>query len=342
MTSAQLELLSAPELIASRSYHFSRLTDLFNGHAPERGFFLWGVTHRQVEADATKEPELWVEQVLEFLANHAQRSLTRPIFQPLVVQHELFGVHFIDRMFGAHVYRHETQWWSDYLKQPVGTLEMPDLDKDETWRLAKRTAAAFLASGVKAPVLALPTIASALNVGLNLFGEELLVAMLTDEEAAAHDLNIINSLQQQLHRWYIEHIPYEQLQPVRAVARCQPPGHGQLCGCSTHLLSAEQYRDFVAPLDDALLAVYPHGGLIHLCGAHTQHIPVWREMKSLRAVQLNDRAAEDFEAYYRGLREDQVIYLRPTATMTVERAYKISGGGHRVVFISQPPPHWFS
>ena len=30
-----------------------------------------------------------------------------------------------------------------------------------------------------------------------------------------------------------------------------------------------------------MLSLYPHGGLLHLCGAHTQHIPVWREMAAL-------------------------------------------------------------
>ncbi len=38
-------------------------------------------------------------------------------------------------------------------------------------------------------------------------------------------------------------------------------------------------------VDDELLLVYPHGGMIHLCGSHTQYIPVWREMKFLRAVE---------------------------------------------------------
>ncbi|MCC6445627.1 MAG: hypothetical protein IT210_19495 [Armatimonadetes bacterium] len=68
--------------------------------------------------------------------------------------------------------------------------------------------------------------------------------------------------------------PESQLQPVVAAGRCQPPGFGQLCGCSTQLLSGSAYREFVAPLDDALHSVYPHDGMIHRCGAHAQHIPV--------------------------------------------------------------------
>lgn len=93
-----------------------------------------------------------------------------------------------------------------------------------------------------------------------------------------------------------------------------------------------------APLDDELLSLWPRGGMIHLCGAHTQHIPAWREMKSLRAVQLNDRAAEDYEVYFRQLRDDQIIYLHPTLTMSVERAMAISGGERLVLCAEVTPP----
>jgi hypothetical protein len=72
--------------------------------------------------------------------------------------------------------------------------------------------------------------------------------------------------------------------------------------------------------------------MIHLCGSHAQHIPVWREMKSLRAVQLNDRAAEELERYFFELREDQIIYLNPCKGMTVEQAMEITGG-HRLVIV---------
>jgi hypothetical protein len=32
---------------------------------------------------------------------------------------------------------------------------------------------------------------------------------------------------------------------------------------------------------------------------------------ALRMVQVNDRAAEDFEGWFNGLREDQIIYSSP-------------------------------
>jgi hypothetical protein len=91
------------------------------------------------------------------------------------------------------------------------------------------------------------------------------------------------------------------------------------------------YRRFIAPLDDELLSLYPNGGMIHLCGSHTQHIPAWREMKSLRTIQLCNRAAADLEIYYKELREDQIIYFEPCDEMSVERAVEITGGKRLVV-----------
>jgi hypothetical protein len=56
-------------------------------------------------------------------------------------------------------------------------------------------------------------------------------------------------------------------------------------------------------------------------------------MKSLRAVQLNDRAAEDLEVYWDDLRKDQVFYVNPCPGMPVERI-KDTTGGRRVVIIA--------
>jgi hypothetical protein len=238
-------------------------------------------------------------------------------------------------MFGAKVTWYEDQWWSELLSTPVGELTPPDLDRDPTWALARRVAEAFIESGVAVPLFGLPTLASTLNILLNLYGESALLKMHTQPEAVRHDLCVINDLLLELHGWYHAHIPAAQLQPVVAAQRCQPRGYSQVCGCSTHLIGAAMYRDFVADLDDAVLSVHGSGGMIHLCGAHKQHIPTWRAMASLRAIQVNDRAAEDLELYFRELRPDQVIYLNPTETMTVARALDITGGD-RLILVTNP------
>ena len=160
-----------------------------------------------------------------------------------------------------------------------------------------------------------------------------LLAMLTDPDAVRHDLRVISDLLCAIHRWYLAHVPPEQVQCILPNGRCQPPGYGQLCGCTTQLVSGATYREFVAPLDDELLSTYPHGGMIHLCGMHTQHIPAWNEMRSLRALQLNDRAAEDLAMYFHEMREDVVFYVNPCEGMPVERIVEITGG-QRVVVVA--------
>jgi hypothetical protein len=332
---AGLDSLRSRELLDAREAHFARLRRIFAGERPPAPFQLMGVEGKG-RADPYVEPERWTEEALTELAAQAEKLLDRRVFRPLVVSLYPYGVHFVDRMFGAETFelREKDNWQVRTLAAPVGELSPPDLDRDPTWALARRLAEAFARSGATVPLFGLPTIASALNVGMNLYGQELLVAMHDDPAAAHHDLGVINELLCRLHRWYLEHLPREQLQPVVAAGRTQPPGFGQLCGCSTQLLSPEMYRDCVAPLDDRLLAAYPHGGMIHLCGGHTQHIPVWRAMRSLRAVQLNDRAAEDLEAYFRGLREDQVMYVNPCPGMPAERIVEITGA-RRLVLVSE-------
>lgn len=330
--------LCAPELLAARELHISRLKALYSGETLDHPFFLNGVVGSS-SVDPYTEPDRWVGEALDSLVEQSERTKDPAVFRPLVVEFGPYGVHFIDRMFGAHVYRKEDQWWVDCLESPIGELEYPDLDTDDTWRVAREIAEAFVAREVTAPLFGLATLSSALNIAVNLYGEEFVVSMITQPAAAHHDLKVINDVICDLHRWYLANIPLEQLQPVAAAGRCQPPGFGQLCGCTCHLLPADMYDKFVAPLDDELLSVYPSGGLIHLCGAHTQHISTWRGMKSVRAIQINDRASEDLEIYFSELRDDQMIYLNPTATMTVERAMEITGG-RRIVFVADAPsPH---
>ena len=103
------------------------------------------------------------------------------------------------------------------------------------------------------------------------------------------------------------------------------------------LVSKELYDEFIAPCDEAVLNVYPNPGMIHLCGGHTQHIETFRNMKSLHAVQLNDRAAGDLKYYFEGLRDDQVIYLDPCKEMSAEEAMRITDGRRLVLSMPNRP-----
>lgn len=329
------KILTDKKLIANREKWFQRMRDMFDGKgAIQMG--LKGIVGQAVHPDLLyTNPEEWMEEVAKDLAMRAHEAVSDQYFAPLCIEGGIYGVHFIDKIFGAEVFFQDNQWYNHYLESEVGELEKPDLKNNEVWCLAKRIAGAFLDLDVSVPLFGLPTIASSLNIAVNLYGEEILVAMLADPEAAEHDLRIINEVLMEIHQWYLEHIPMNQLQPVISWERTQPPGYGQICGCTTQLLSPELYEKFIYPLDNTLLGVYPNGGLIHLCGSHKQLMPLFARMENLKCVQLNDRAAEDLECYAKGyqaepqlyvegLREDQVIYLNPCDGMPAERGLEIA------------------
>jgi hypothetical protein len=326
-------------LVSIRDEHFSRLERLFAGETLDTPFFLCGIA--EVTEDAGPEWEAWLDAALDRLAQHADRALDERVFRPLCLNYNPRGVHFIDDLFGADVFRMDDgSWQAHYLATPIGELQRPDLGAHPSWQAATDLTQAFLQRNVPGVLFGLPTIASALNIAVNLYGQAIILAMLADPDAARSDLRVINDLLCDIHRWYRATVPEWQLQCIVPQGRCQPPGFGQLCGCTTQLLSPGLYADLIAPLDSELLSVYPRGGMIHLCGAHTQHIPRWRDLPAFRAFQTNDRASEDFEEYFSDLREDQVLYVNPTDTVTVERIIEMTGGRRVVVPADVPeaPP----
>ncbi len=322
-------VLNDGNLIRRRDEWFDELRRVFRGDpARENVFAVNGSV--QYSFDERDDPEDWVIRSLNALAERAAETNDPLVFRPLCVEYGICGVHFVDRIFGAHVFFQDGQWYNDYLKTEVGTLQEPDLEHNATWRLARRAAEVFVRAGQGLALFGEPSIACALNVGMNLYGQELLVAMLLEPLKAKRDLAVINRLLIRIHEWYRATVPAGLLQPPSSGNRTQPPGCGQIDGCSTQLVSGDLYDEFIAPLDEELLAVYPGGGMMHLCGSHLQILESLRNMEHLHAVQLNDRAADDLESYFNGLREDQIIYLNPYPGMTVERAMEITGG-HRLV-----------
>lgn len=334
MSTAHLHALNDIKLINIRDVWFDRLHRLFAGNDDtETVFALNGINGQATDNSLMySEPERWVAECLGNLAESAEQAQNTDVFTPLCVEYSAFGVHFVDSIFGCNVYFKDGQWQSDYLSGEIGALTAPDLDKSEPWQLAIRAAKAFTNADVTLPLFGLPTIASALNIAVNLYGEQILTEMLCNPENAAHDLKVINDTLIELHRRMLKLIPANQLQPVCAASRTQPPGFGQLCGCTTQLISPDCYREMAAPFDSELLSVYPHGGMIHLCGTHEHHIPAFRETQALRSFQLNDRASEGLAEYYNGLRADQIIYFTPCEKISAEKAVEITGG-ERLVLI---------
>jgi len=332
------EILNRRDLIEKRDLWYERLQNVFDGTLnewnQENTFGIMGIWGKS-SCDPYQEPERWVESCLEDLAEHYAVLENEIYFRPLGINlGVLYETHYIDKMLGAEVFHQDDQWYSRYLTTPVGELKMSDLDTDETWNLTLRAIRAFLDADVALPILSLPVIASPLNIAVNLYGGEFLMEMLSDPESALHDLEIITDLQCRLHTICREMVPAGQLQCTCSDGRAQPPGYGQLCGCTTQLLSGPLYEEMIAPFDDRLLSVYPNGGMIHLCGAHTQHLETFSKMKSLRSIQVNDRASWDLQEYFDQLREDQIIYFCPCDELTLHQAMEITNG-HRMVLVGQ-------
>lgn len=322
--------LNDPAVLAARDAGLAKLEEVFAGKTFADGFHLCGSepTTSNVDIDWEK----WLDDSLTHLAAEADKSTDESVFRPLCITFNPRGVHHVDHLFGAEVFDlAEDNWQCHPLDTPIGELPAVDLASHPAWRKMQDFARAFVQRDVRSVLLSLPTIASALNIAVNLYGQRILAAMHDAPDAARRDLRVINDLLCQMHCWYRAFLPAEQLQCICPGGRCQPIGFGQICGCTSQLISPEMYRRFIAPLDEQVLNVYPRGGMIHLCGAHTQHIPVWREMAVMRSFQLNDRAAEDLETYVRELRDDQVFYVNPTDTMTPERILSITGGNRCVI-----------
>lgn len=335
------EILNRQDLIAKRNLWYERMQTVIQSTDSEWNrkhvFAVMGINGKG-KHDFYTEPELWVEECLEDLAARCNVLENDNYFCPLCVQLDFYGVHYLDKMLGAELFFQDAQWYNRYLTTPIGNLQAPDLKTNELWALTKRALEAFLKADVALPCIGLPAISSPLNVAVNLYGGEFMVEMLCEPENAMKDLTLIAELQCEIHRLCREMVPADQLQCVACDGRNQLPGYGQLCGCTTQLLSGELYAEMIAPLDEKLLSVYPNGGMIHLCGSHTQHIESFRKMKSLTSVQINDRASDDLQAYFEGLRDDQIIYFCPCEKVPLEKALEITGGKRLIVVGHQSGP----
>lgn len=328
-----------PSHLVTQHYavHTRRIEALFAGRKLEPPVFLCGISrwigHEEHLIDASGIPDL-VYSAVDALCSQRDRVTRDHVFRPLVVEHWGYGTHFVDAVFGAAVsVQADGNSWSKELSSDVGTLCVPDITQSpEVQRMAAVTDALVQAVAPAGDIfLTLPVLSCPLNIAVNLYGERFLLALLEAPALAERDLQVIADTIIALHRLFRARIPASMARVSVAACRFMPEGYGLIDGCTTQLVSPSVYRNLIAPQDNRILADYPHGGMMHLCGASEHHIPALRAMPALRAVQLNDRATEAFEAYYTGLRDDQLIYVCPTPSMPVERILQISNGGHRVV-----------
>ena len=334
-------ILSDPELVAARDKHFARMEDVYAGRddGPGQCFVLYGESVSiGVEPLADDNVPEKIEAALDELAGRADALRDEKVFRPLILEVGICSVHFLDRMFHKHVLDEGKVWQNMRMKTPIGQLQPPDLKTDPLWALARECAERAVAMNTSVPLMTPPCLSSPLNVMLNLYGADVYFAMLEDPDAVRRDLAVIHELVLTTRQWYIDNVPTRQFQGAAALVRCQPPGYGQIDGCSTQMISPELYADMIAPLDAEILGLYPNGGMIHLCGAHTQHCRTWREMASLRAVQLCAGPNLEVDVYFNELRDDQIIYIGPTKDLSMDRILDVTGGRRIILAEDLPEP----
>ncbi len=336
MKSQTHDILNDPELIAIRDDYFRRMQAVYDGtNDGEPAFVLSGLTPEcEIPDDATLEQTMH----LQFDAMASQAHLTRDprIFRQLASVASPHGLSWEDDFFPLLPAEPDPVTKLRRIAEPVGSLEMPDLDKSEAWRNMKRSAEIFLEADVKLPLFSAPAITGALVKAADLYGaERLLLAMYDDPAAVHHDMQVLTDINIAMRQWFIDNIPHQQLQGIIHRLRGQPPGYGQIDGCTAQLLSPQLYREFSAPYDDATLSIYPNGGMLHICGFHQHHTPAWREMQSLRVLQLSGDAMTFLPQYFDELRDDQVMYVSPHETMSLEGIMRATGG-RRVVIALYP------
>ncbi len=327
-----LDKLNDPALLAMDAKHMQRMEALYAGQDDHSDLYILYGTSAPLDTfdDGTPLDEK-MEAALDELAGSADLLTDETTYRPLVINADMFGVHFIDNIFARDSYGVETKWGHRADEFKVGSLKSLDLDNDPYWQMAKAATLKFLDYDVPLVRITPICLANSLNTAMNLYGQSLLMAFYDNPEGVRHDFGLINDAIVKMHQWYRDTIPHERLSTIAGTVRMMPSGHGHLDGCSTQMLSPELYDEFVADLDEAITSTWPQGSMLHLCGAHTQHLPTWSKMESLKAFQLCDGPNAELDVYYAESRDDQIVYVGPTPRISMERIMDLTGGWRIII-----------
>ena len=136
------------QLIKARDDWFAKMQSVFDGtYNSDRPFILNGVLSKG-KSDPYTEPEKWIDECIEDVYNRlADKILDEGQFVPVCLEYGIYGVHYVDRMFGAEVYYADGQWNAKYIDGIIGELQEPDLEHDETFQLSIRAAKYFVSKG---------------------------------------------------------------------------------------------------------------------------------------------------------------------------------------------------
>lgn len=288
---------------------------------------------------AERDRDQWLDNQLRAVKANVEEALdSASLFYPIIEMFSLYGTHFMDVLFGGDVKWQEEQFWSEPVDYAVADIAAPDLDAMPLVREAVELAIWIKEKTTGRFLISMPDVGCPLNIAINIFGEGFLLELALNPESAKRALMIIGAATRRVHELLVEAVGQQTLRCHNAYYVYTPHDIAGLSICATQLVSPDHFAELVAEADDACLPSLYQGLLQHLCGHSTQHIAELARRPSVRGVQLNDAAANDFEAYYNGLREDQVVYVIPTEEMPLDKILSISDGQRLVILAKLDGP----
>ncbi len=283
-----------------------------------------------------KNRDVWLDNQIKAVKINVEESLDSAcLYYPLIEMASFYGTHYIDALFGNDVQWVKNQFWSKEQECEVSELQMPDLDNSkllkETVELARwikeKTKGEFLIS--------MPDVGSPVNVAINLFGERFFLEIAMNPDSAKRVLAMIADTTRRVYEELVAAVGQETIRCHNAFYVYTPYEYAGLSLCATQMISPDNYSELVANADDLSIPNCYKGLMQHICGSSKQHAEEMARRPRIKGVQLNDNGADQFEDYFAALRNDQIFYLRPTETMTMEKILSITNGQRLMLTVTE-------
>jgi len=269
------------------------------------------------------------------LRNRAATFRDPATYRPFALSLARYDLHFPAAIMGCpiHMDEHGQTWWTSLsqLGRTIDEFRCPDLDANADFQeMLDLLRFVVEATEGRIPV-EIPYVSEPLILGVDLFGNDFLALLAGDPDRADRFIESITTFILDMRRRFLEAVPGAPLIPHGSCGRPVPEGYNLLYECTTHLISGPAYERHFRDRDRGLMRCAATGAGIHLCGAHTQQCSAWQHAPELKMIQVNDRATEDLEVYWRNLRPDQYIVFMPCEAVSLDDALRITRGRQLVV-----------
>ena len=322
------------ETVAVQREHRRRLEMLCRGEQPESVPAFAAFVPR-MPVVGPYDPGAWLAEAMAEMRTRAASFRDRVTYRPFALSLARFDLHFPAAVAGCPIHQDEDGrvWWTHLSKlgKRIDEFRIPDLDEHHEFQ-EMLSLLRFVAEATRERVpVEIPYVSEPLILAVDLFGEEFLLLLAADPQRADRFLDALTEFILDMRRRFCEAVPGAPLMPHGSCGRAMPEGYNLLYECTTQLISGPAYQRHFLDRDRDLMRCGAGGAGIHLCGRHTQHCDAWQDAGELKMIQLNDRAADDLETYWRNLRPDQYVVLVPSDRVTIGDALQVTGGRQLVL-----------